>query len=53
MGDIGGIKVTIESNIPELSEKVKRLQQVLAEAEILIQEIREYELKSTTKILDS
>ena len=51
MDDIGGMKVTIETSIPELSEKVKRLQQMLAEAETLIQEINDFKLKVNVEVL--
>lgn len=37
------ITVSVDTNIPELSEKVKRLQQVIAEAKELIEEINGFE----------
>ncbi|MDT2961537.1 hypothetical protein [Enterococcus casseliflavus] len=47
------ITVSVDTNIPELSEKVKRLQQVVAEAEKLIEEINDFSLEVSPTIINS
>lgn len=50
--DLEKMLVSIETNIPELSAKVKRLQQIIVEAEALIEEINSFELKTESKTLN-
>lgn len=50
---LGNIKVSANVNSDELLEKIERLRQILEEAEILKNEISEFEINADIKILDA